>query len=152
MAQKQETTLAKTKETSAKPRKKSRTVGFSEVTRKNRLNAEIKRLSALENLFDEDHKLIAGCLINDIAFMTVTMDEAKSIIAASGIIEEYQNGENQKGYKKSSAVETYDKMANSRLRCIKQLCDMLPVYEPIPGATQSDPADAVRSFIAQTSE
>lgn len=152
MAPKQETTPAKTKETSTKSRKKAKAVGFSEVTRKNRLNAETKRLSALENLFDEDHKLIAGCLINDIAFMTVTMDEAKSIIATSGIIEEYQNGENQKGYKKSSAVETYDKMANSRLRCIKQLCDMLPVYEPISGATQSDPADAVRSFIAQTSE
>lgn len=152
MAPKKEVNAIQKSESNAKPRGKPKSVGFSAQVRKNKLTTEIKRLAPLENLFDEDHKLIAGCLINDIAFMTVTMDEAKSIIAASGIIEEYQNGENQKGYKKSSAVETYDKMANSRLRCIKQLCDMLPVYEPIPGATQSDPADAVRSFIAQTSE
>ena len=39
-------------------------------------------------------------LIEDAAFMAVTLEETRQIIARDGVIEVYQNGENQKGIKK----------------------------------------------------
>ena len=75
-----------------------------------------------------DKKTQSTCesLIDDAAFMAVTLDELRKIIARDGPVERYQNGENQKGLKKSAAVEAYDKMVNTYTKVTKQLVDMLP--------------------------
>lgn len=123
---------------------------FSQKKRKEQLEAERTRLSAIENRFQDDgHLVLVNCILDELAFMNVELSEAKEIVKKSGIIEEYQNGEHQKGYKKSSAIETYDKLVNSRLRCIKQLTDMLPPPAILPGEGQAEtPEAALRRFIA----
>ena len=88
-------------------------------------------------------------LINDAAFQRVTLEETREIIQRDGIIEEYQNGANQKGIKKSAAVEVYDKMVNTYAKVIKQLCDLLPEKVVFDANEQEeDPAEELMSYVA----
>ena len=99
---------------------------YTEKKRKSLILKEKKKLSIiLENM---DKKTLNTCdsLIDDAAFMAVTLDELRKIIARDGPVERYQNGENQKGLKKSAAVEAYDKMVNTYTKVTKQLVDLLP--------------------------
>ena len=47
-------------------------------------------------------------------------------IAEKGYTEEYQNGANQKGVKKSAEVEIYNTMIKNYMAVIKQLTDLVP--------------------------
>ncbi len=113
---------------------------YSETERKRKIKKELKRLKKLLENVDETKKSVAQNLIEDAAFMYVTLDETKQIINRDGIIEEYQNGANQKGFKKSSAVEVYDKMVNTYSKVVKQLCEMLPAGE------SDDVAESILDF------
>lgn len=133
------------------PRKSgnAKTGGFSQKVRAARLEEEQNRLSVIEQRFANAHDLvIVRCLLSDIAFMNVELAEARQIIQRKGIIEEYQNGENQYGLKKSSAVETYDKLVNSRLRCIRQVTDMLPPPTVTPNEPAESPEAELKRFLA----
>ena len=124
-----------------------KTGGFTQNEREVRLTNERERLRIIEERFISDSDLvIVRCLLEEIAFMNVELAEARQIVQAKGIVEEYQNGENQRGLKKSTAIETYDKLVNSRLRCIKQLTDMLPppTLAPADGAAQIPGAEIER--------
>ena len=96
---------------------------FTELEREARFEKELARLrKALAELNPDNAKLLDG-LVNDAAFMAVTLEEARLMIRRDGIIEEYQNGANQCGRKKSSAVEVYDKMVNTQMKLVKQICE-----------------------------
>ena len=96
---------------------------FTEEEREAKIKKELARLrKVLAELNPDNAKLLDG-LVNDAAFMAVTLEEARLMIRRDGIIEEYQNGANQCGRKKSSAVEVYDKMVNTQMKLVKQICD-----------------------------
>lgn len=99
---------------------------YTEEERNKLIKKEFKRLSEFFNNLPEDKKIVLLQLFNEAAFMGVTLEETRKLIARDGIIEEYQNGANQKGIKKSAAVEVYDKMMNTYAKVIKQVCDSLP--------------------------
>ena len=99
---------------------------FTEIEREAKIKKELSRLKkTLADIAPDAGRLMEG-LINDAAFMAVTLEETRLIIRRDGIIETYQNGANQSGRKKSSAVEVYDKMCNTYAKIIKQICDGLP--------------------------
>ena len=114
---------------------------YSEKKRIALIRKEKKRLQEVLSEIPSDHLKIAEKLIDDAAFMAATLDETKKIINRDGIVETYQNGENQKGVKKSSAVEVYDKMVNTYTKVVKQLCDMLP-----EGTNEGDPTEELLKF------
>jgi hypothetical protein len=99
---------------------------YTEIERNKLIKKEFKRLSEFFNSLAEDKKVVLLNLFNEAAFMGVTLEETRKLIARDGVIEEYQNGANQKGIKKSAAVEVYDKMMNTYSKIIKQICDSLP--------------------------
>lgn len=99
---------------------------YTEKKRKSLILKEKKKLSIILENMDEKTRRTCESLIDDAAFMAVTLDELRKIIARDGPVERYQNGENQKGLKKSAAVEAYDKMVNTYSKVTKQLVDMLP--------------------------
>ncbi|MCQ2087987.1 MAG: hypothetical protein MJZ37_08025 [Bacilli bacterium] len=118
---------------------------YSEKQRKNKIKAEKKRLEDIFSNIDTSRKKLVESLIEDAAFQRITLEETRAIISRDGIIETYQNGANQKGIKKSSAVEVYDKLVNTYSKIIKQLCDMLPERVNLD---QDDPAEELLSFVA----
>lgn len=112
---------------------------FTEVEREAKIKKELARLRrVLVDLSPESAKIMDG-LVQDAAFMAVTLEEARLIIRRDGIIETYQNGANQSGRKKSSAVEVYDKMVNTYMKAVKQICDGMP-------QSSGDAAEAIMKF------
>lgn len=99
---------------------------YTEKQRISKIKKEIKILTTVFQNLEESKLKLVKPLINEAAFQKVTLEETREIINRDGIIEEYQNGANQKGYKKSSAVEVYDRMIKTYTATIKQLCDLLP--------------------------
>lgn len=116
---------------------------YDEPERKRLIKREHGRLKKILNNLDDDRKKAVEKLLEDAAFMAVTLDETRQIIARDGIIEDYQNGQNQSGHKKSSAVEVYDKLVNTYAKVVKQICDC------IPDAPASDPAEDIMKYIME---
>lgn len=113
---------------------------YTEEERKEMIAKEFVKLKKNLKEIDESRKLTIEKLLQEAAFMTVTLDETRQIITRDGIIEEYQNGATQKGLKKSSAVEVYDKLLTSFAKVVEQINKSLP--EPIP----PDVSDSIMSF------
>lgn len=123
---------------------------YSEKQRKAKIKKEKKRLEEIFSFLETSRSKLVESLINDAAFQRVTLEETREIIQRDGIIEEYQNGANQKGIKKSAAVEVYDKMVNTYSKVIKQLCDLLPEkvnWDEID-SQEEDPAEELMSYVA----
>lgn len=75
--------------------------------RKARYKSELKKLKHSLRHIDKKDLLISAVLIKNLAFITVQMEELQLMVERDGYIMEYQNGENQKGTKKSVASELY---------------------------------------------
>lgn len=123
---------------------------YSEKQRIIRINKEKKRLEEVfKNIETTKTKLIEK-LIDEAAFQAVTLEETREIIKRDGVIEEYQNGANQRGIKKSSAVEVYDKMVNTYSRIIKQMCELLPErvdWSDSQEYKEEDPAEELLAYV-----
>lgn len=113
---------------------------YSELERNKLISKEYKRLVKSINDMDPQSQVILDKLFCEAAFMAVTLEETRKIIIRDGIIESYQNGATQKGLKKSSAVEVYDKMVNTYSKVIAQINNSLPDGKTI------DPAEDIMKF------
>lgn len=116
---------------------------WTEKERDSRIKKEQKRLTAIFGNMDEDKKDTMEGLIQNAAFQRVMLIELSMIIKRDGYVEEYQNGVNQKGLKKSAAVESYDKCLNTYSKIVGQLCSYLPEGD------KKTPGAALMNFISK---
>lgn len=107
----------------------SDTKNKKEMTKEERINTEIKKLNKLFSKIDQKAKKAVHSLIENAAFMSITLDDLQRTINENGVVSEYQNGENQWGTKKSPEVEIYNSMIKNHMIVIKQLTDLLPKQE-----------------------
>lgn len=98
----------------------------TEKTREQKIASEYRRISKALRAIPEDKRSAAKKLMEEAAYMTQIIADSRAEIDRNGIIEEYQNGENQFGRKKNPAVEIYDRTVNSYGKIIKQLTDLMP--------------------------
>jgi hypothetical protein len=119
-----------------------------------RISEEIKRLNKLFTGIDLKTRKAVHSLVENAAFMSVTLDDLQSDINIEGVTEEYQNGENQYGIKKSSKVEVYNQMVKNHMGVMKQLTDLLP--KPTAGASFSQNGEAkqddLKNFVKRRNE
>lgn len=101
-----------------------------------RISEEIKRLNKLFSKVDLKTRKAVHSLIENAAFMAVSLTDLQEEINQNGYTEEYQNGANQCGVKKSSAVEVYNLMVKNHMGVMKQLTDLLPKQEAKPKADE----------------
>ncbi len=90
------------------------------------IKAENRKLIKIFKDLPENKMELAKRLIENAAFMSVTLKELTNTINLKGVKEKYKNGNNQYGYKDSTENKTYDKMIKNYTSVIKQLNDMLP--------------------------
>ncbi|APM39407.1 hypothetical protein [Clostridium kluyveri] len=102
-----------------------------ELTKEDRIKKEINRLKKLYKDMAENTMKKVISLIENAAFMTVTLEDLQDAINKNGTISEYKNGENQYGTKKSPEVEVYNTMIKNHMGIIKQLTDLMP-EKPAP--------------------
>lgn len=95
-------------------------------TKEQIIAAEKRKLNGIYKKLDEKTKKATESLVNEAAFMGTSLYELRTIIAEKGYTEEYQNGANQKGVKKSAEIEIYNTMIKNYMAVIKQLTELLP--------------------------
>lgn len=94
-----------------------------------RIKKEIARLKRLFRDIDEKKKKLVFATIEDVAFMTVTMQDLREEIVREGTTVEYKNGENQYGTKQSPAAQLYLQMSQKQTQAMRILVDCLPKKE-----------------------
>lgn len=99
---------------------------MADLTKDERIKKEIKRLNGIFCKMDVKRKKAVSSLIDNAAFMAITLQDLQSTMNEKGVISEYQNGENQWGTKKSPEVEIYNTMVKNHASIIKQLTDLMP--------------------------
>ena len=105
-------------------------IQLSEVIDKEELiKKEVAKLTRIFKSLSAGTKNSITNLINEAAFMSVSLAELRAIINKKGYIEEYQNGENQKGIKKAAEVDIYNSLIKHYMAIMKQLLDLLPKTE-----------------------
>lgn len=112
-----------------------------EMTKDERINEQKAKLNRQFAKLDTRTKKTVASLIENAAFMIVTLEDLQKSINENGVISEYQNGENQWGTKKSPEVEIYNTMIKNHMNIMKQLTDLLPAQPP------KDDDDGFESFV-----
>lgn len=100
--------------------------GQALVEKNKNIRKETQRLKKLFKELPEKKKKMAEKLIENAAFMSITLDELKEDIKIYGVKETYVNGKDQFGFKESIESKTYNTMIKNYMNIIKQLNDMLP--------------------------
>lgn len=108
-------------------------------TKESLINSEIKRLNKIFGLKGEDAKGFQQELIQNAAFMAVSLRELQGIINECGYSDEYQNGKDQTGMKKTPEVDIYNTMIKNFNTTMKQLYEMLPDGKKKDGGEDGDP-------------
>jgi len=112
------------------------------LAKQERIKGEVRRLSRIFSKVDKKAKSAVKSLIENAAFMAVTLADLQEDMNRNGVVSEYQNGENQWGTKKSLEVEIYNTMVKNHASIIKQLTDLLPAGDPPPpGGGKGDELD-----------
>lgn len=115
--------------------------GYSEKVR--RIKKEKARLQRLFKGIDENRKKLVLTTIEDVAFMTVTMQDLREVINRDGTTSEYRNGENQYGTKQSPEAQTYLQLSQKQTQAIKILVDCMPKVEKV----RQEPEDDFDDFV-----
>ena len=108
-------------------------VGVTDKTRDQRIKSELSRLNRIlkatkkKNGPEPTPKIMAAKgLIENAAFMAIHLQDLQVELNERGCVEEYRNGENQHGMKKSAAADIYTTMYKNYIATIKQLADLAP--------------------------
>lgn len=97
-----------------------------------RIKKEIGRLKRLFKEIDENKKKLVQTTIEDVAFLTVTMQDLRENIVRDGTTCEYKNGENQYGTKQSPDAQLYLQMSQKQTQAMKILMDCMPKTSAVP--------------------
>ena len=90
------------------------------------IKKEIRKINVLFKDLDRSVKKTVESLIQNAAYMAVTLRDLQNTLDSEGLICEYQNGENQWGTKKSPEVEIYNTMVKNFISAMKATNDYLP--------------------------
>ncbi len=97
-----------------------------EYTKEELIRKEVTRLKRVFKDLDKNKMTTVTSLIENAAFMIVSLKELEAEINLEGYTDEYQNGANQFGTKQSEAVKTHLAMTKNLSAVIKQLTDLVP--------------------------
>jgi len=104
-----------------------------------------KKLLKILSKIDENLLKISDSLIENIAFMSVMLDDLMTIIKAKGVKEYYCNGKNQFGFKESVEIKIYNTMQKNFQTSMKLLIDMLSRN----GVNDEDAIEELKKMLAR---
>lgn len=124
-------------------RESARDSAAAYLEKQNRIKKEVARLKKLFKEIDENKKKLVFSTIEDVAFMTVTMQDLREKIVREGTTCQYKNGENQYGVKQSPDAQLYLQLSQKHTQAMKILVDCLPKPEKKIKAPEDDFDDFV---------
>ena len=91
-----------------------------------RIYNEKNRIFQYFTEIDGNQRAIITPLIQNAAFMKVTLENLQERINAEGVTDTYQNGANQSGVKQSASLQSYNALIKNYASVIKTLSQLLP--------------------------
>lgn len=107
-------------------KRRGKVINTNDIEKDIRIKKEISRLKRLFKDMPKSTISKVISLIENAAFMTITLEDLQKVINKDGAVIEYQNGENQWGTKKSPEVEIYNTMIKNHMGIMRQLTDLMP--------------------------
>ena len=101
-----------------------------------RIKKEENRIKRLFREIEENRKKLVFATIEDVAFMSVTMQELREKIIREGTTATYKNGENQYGTKQSPEAQMYLQLSQKQTQAMKILVDCMPKPERKPSGKE----------------
>lgn len=108
------------------PKKAEGTKSKTTPSKVDRIKREKRSLSKLCKDLPDGKKAIAVPLVEQAAFMRVTLSDLQDEINESGCVEEYQNGRNQSGWKTTAALQAYNSTVKNYAAVCERLDRILP--------------------------
>ena len=90
------------------------------------MDRELARLVELFSPLPVNERIFIQPLLENAAFMRVTLDELQIKIRLEGATDEYQNGANQCGVKISAAIQAYNQLMKTYHTLMDKLLAKLP--------------------------
>lgn len=87
---------------------------------------ETRRLKKIFKELEPNKLKTVDALISRAAFITISLQELEEQLNRDGWVEEYQNGSNQRGLKKSAAAEVHISLTKNLSTIMKQLIELVP--------------------------
>ena len=91
-----------------------------------RIKDELARLSDIYKVLPPNTLAIVMPLLENAAFMKVTLDDLQEVINANGCSDDYQNGANQFGKKASADLQAYNSLIKNYNTVSDRLEKLLP--------------------------
>ena len=95
-------------------------------TKEERIQFELDRITKVFDSVPDKERSVIDPLLQNYAFMKVTLEDLQEEIIRDGITETYQNGENQSGQKENSKLKTYNRLIKNFESIAKTLMKSLP--------------------------
>ena len=101
----------------------------NELSKEKRIKTELNRISVFFEKCANNQRAIVEPLIQNAAFMKVTLEDLQAAINEDGTTDHYQNGMNQHGVKISATLQSYNSLIKNYAAVIKSLSAILPREE-----------------------
>lgn len=88
-----------------------------------RIKTALKKILAK---LEPDRLKAADSMLDNAAFLIVTLARLRDAMNERGVVEIYQHGENQSGRKISAEAQLYNQLIKNYLATMKQVLDLLP--------------------------
>ena len=99
---------------------------LTELSKENRIKSEFERIKIFFEEIDGNQRAIVEPLLQNSAFMKVTLEDLQDIINKDGAIDTYQNGANQYGTKQSATLQSYNSLIKNYAAVTRTLSQLLP--------------------------
>ena len=116
-------------------------------SKKKRIQNELDKISIVFENVPEKERSVIDPLLQNFAFMKVTLEDLQEEINRDGISETYQNGENQSGQKENSKLKSYNRLIKNFESVTKTLMRYIPEDDRV-NIDQMDPMERLLSKIA----
>ena len=98
----------------------------ADLTKDQRIRQEYERMTELFASLPENELRFCDPLLQNAAFMCVTLQDLQESINENGMTEEYRNGANQSGTKASADLQAYNSLAKVYNALMDKLSAKLP--------------------------
>ena len=97
-----------------------------ESTKETRIKKELQRLKKIYSALPKNKLAIVTPLLENAAFMKITLDDLQESINANGCSDEYKNGANQYGKKAAADLQAYNSLIKNYNTISDRLEKLLP--------------------------
>lgn len=95
-------------------------------TKETRIKQELMRLTAIYRDLPENKRALVTPLLENAAFMKITLEDLQASINRNGCSDEYKNGENQYGKKAAADLQAYNSLIKNYNAISDRLEKLLP--------------------------